>query len=121
VSYWGVHVGFAGITTALVLLVLAPGHRYRWPLIGASGLWAVVPDFHHALDAFPAAQATWKAVLHDSVVAELFWLHRWIDRADPGDSVPLSLAMWTAFVVVLVVTETLVRRRGRRERTTTEA
>jgi hypothetical protein len=110
VSYWGVHIGVAGIVTAVVLLLVQPGWRYRGIVILASGCWAVIPDFHHALDAYPGLQASWKAVLHESVLTNLFWAHRWIDQADPGDSVPLSRAMWVVFFVVLVVTELLGRR-----------
>jgi hypothetical protein len=114
VSFWGVHVGIAGITTAVVLFVLAPGHRYRGVVIGASGFWAVVPDFHHAMGAFPSLQTWWRATLHDSVVGNVFWFHRWIDLADPGDRILYSVVMWAALVAVVVTTELAIRWRRRR-------
>jgi hypothetical protein len=113
VSLWGVHVGIAGITTALVLFVVAPGYRYRGLAVAASGAWAVAPDFHHALGAFPAIQALWRTELHTSVLANLFWFHRWIDLADPTDSVLYSRLMWVALGVVLVAVEVAIRRRQR--------
>ncbi|AUV82761.1 hypothetical protein C2R22_14825 [Salinigranum rubrum] len=109
-SLWGVHVGVAGIVTVLVLFALAPGHRYRGVVVAASSLWAVLPDFHHALVWFPALQTDWRA-LHDSALANLFWLHRVIDRADPGDRVVYSLAMWGLFLAVVASTELAIRRR----------
>jgi hypothetical protein len=97
--------------TALVLFVLAPGYRYRGVVVAVSGVWAVIPDFHHALDAFPVVQSSWKAILHQSVLTNLFWFHRWIDLADPGDSVLYSTVMWIALGTVLVAVEVAIRRR----------
>lgn len=114
VSFWGVHVGIAGITTAVVLFVLAPGHRYRWIVIGASGFWAVVPDFHHLMGPFPSLQTWWKVTLHDSIVGNVFWFHRWIDLADPGDRILYSAVMWAALAAVVVTTELAIRWRRRR-------
>jgi hypothetical protein len=106
-------MGFAMIVTAVVLLLVSPGYRYRGPLVATSGIWAVVPDFHHALWFAPTLQARWKTVLHETVLTDLFWLHRTIDRADPRDSPGLSLAMWGAALVVLLGTELVIRRRRR--------
>ncbi len=108
-SLWGVHVGVAGTVTVLVLFALAPGHRYRGFVVAASALWAVLPDFHHALVWFPALQTSWRA-LHGSVLANLFWLHHAIDRADPGDRLVYSLVMWGLFLAVVASTELAVRR-----------
>jgi len=113
VSYWGVHIGVAGITTALVLFLLAPTLPARRLVIAASGVWAVIPDFHHVLDPVPAIQSAWKATLHDSVLANVFWFHRVIDRADPGDRVVYSMTMWAVLLVVLVATELAIRRQRR--------
>ena len=115
-SLWGVHMGLAGIVTAVVLLAVAPGYRYRGTVIGVSMLWAVVPDFHHALGSVPRLQAGWKAVLHESALTNLFWFHRLIDRAEPGDSPLLSAAMWLVFGGVLVGIELVIRRHRGRER-----
>lgn len=113
-SLWGVHIGVAGIVTVVALFVVAPGTRVRGVVVAASGLWAILPDFHHALDAFPRLQAQWFA-LHRSPLADLFWLHRTIDRVDPRDRVAFSLAMWTLFFAVVVATEFILRRRRRAE------
>jgi hypothetical protein len=47
------------------------------------------------------------------VLANLFWFHRWIDLADPTDSVLYSRLMWVALGVVLVAVEVAIRRRQR--------
>jgi hypothetical protein len=113
VSLWGVHVGFAGVVTVLAVLAIAPGYRYRWHLLAASAGWAILPDFHHVLVFTPRLQRHWKAVLHDSALADLFWLHRVIDRLDPGDRVEYSVAMWALLVVVVVGAELVVRQRAK--------
>jgi hypothetical protein len=104
-------MGLAGVVTLLVLYRVAPGSRYRGVVLAGSCVWAVVPDFHHVLGAFPALQASWKA-FHGSTLANVFWLHRAIDLADRGDSAALSLGMAVALLVVLVGTELALRRRG---------
>ncbi|WP_142859356.1 hypothetical protein [Salinigranum halophilum] len=109
-SLWGVHVGVAGITTVLVLFLVAPGTRYRGVVVVASAFWAVLPDGHHALDRVPTLQTQWRA-LHDSAFADVFWFHRLIDRSDPGDDPRRSLAMWGLFFAVVVGTELALRRR----------
>ncbi|WP_318568762.1 hypothetical protein [Salinigranum marinum] len=112
-SYWGVHIGVAGITTALVLFLLAPTLPARRLVIAVSGFWAVIPDFHHVMDPVPAIQSAWLAILHDSALANVFWFHRVIDRADPGDRVVYSMTMWAALLVVLAATELAIRRQRR--------
>ena len=119
VSLWGVHVGVAGIVTVLLVYLLAPGYRYRWHLVAASAVWAVLPDLHHALGWAPALQRAWRTTLHESPLSDVFWLHRVIDRADPRDRPAYSLAMWGALLVVLVATEFSIRRRRRRARGST--
>ncbi|WP_152042511.1 hypothetical protein [Salinigranum salinum] len=71
VSFWGVHVGIAGITTAVVLFVLAPDHWYRGVVAGAIGFGAVVLNVHHAMGVVPSLQTWWKATPHDSVVGDV--------------------------------------------------
>jgi predicted membrane channel-forming protein YqfA (hemolysin III family) len=110
VSFWGVHIGIAGSITALALYFVAPGFRYRWPVLAVSCGWAVIPDFHHVLDWAPTLQAHWRAA-HMSAYADLFWFHRLIDRADPRDRPEYALVMWGVFFLVLVGTELAIRRR----------
>lgn len=112
-SLWGVHIGVAGITTVLLLFVLAPGTRYRGVVVLASVGWAVLPDFHHVLGGFPALQTAWRAV-HRSAFADVFWFHRTIDRTDPRDDPVRSLVMWGLFGAVVVGTELALRRRRSR-------
>lgn len=101
-SRWGVHVGFAGIVTVLLLAALGVRRARRLPLVAASGGWAVVPDLYHLA---PATRAWYKPLLHDSALADVFWLHRVIDRADPGDQVAFSLAGWAALLAVVLAVE----------------
>ena len=101
-SRWGVHVGFAGIVTVLLLGALGVRRLHRWVLTAGSGGWAVVPDLYHLA---PSTRGWYKPLLHDSALADLFWLHRVIDRANPGDQVAYSLVGWAACLVVFLLVE----------------
>ena len=48
-----------------------------------SGLYGLIPDLHHML---PVYDRTYHEVVHDSVLANLFWGHRLLDVADPANS-----------------------------------
>lgn len=101
-SLWGVHVGLAVLVTSLVLYVIEPPRVYRWTIVAASGFWAIVPDMYWV---FPSLRPVLKPNVHDTALANLFWFHGWIDLADSGDSVPLSLAFGALGIVVLLAVE----------------
>lgn len=106
-SLWGVHAGFGMLVATLVVGWLGWGRVRRWAVILSSGVWAVVPDLYHFV---PGTRAWYKPAVHDSWVANVFWLHRVIDRAEPGDSVELSVAVFGVFLVVFLVVEWRVGR-----------
>lgn len=107
-SYWGVHVGFAGVVTILFLAPLHLSRRTRWAVLAASGSWAVVPDLYHFV---PALRPWYKPLVHDSAYSNLFWLHGLIDDLDPGDRVAYSVAMWALLLVVSLAVEYLIQTR----------
>lgn len=106
-SLWGVHVGIAGIVTTLVLARTRLPRARRWAITVTSGVWAVVPDLYHFV---PGTRAWYKPLLHDSAWANLFWLHRTIDRLDPRDRPGYSVAVFAVFLAVVLADEW---RRGR--------
>lgn len=106
-SLWGVHMGFAGLVTAIVVARTDSSRPWRWTMIFLSCIWAIVPDLFHFV---PGIRSWYKPLIHDSLLSNLFWLHGLIDWLDPGDSIGYSIAMWIAFLVVFVTMELRVRR-----------
>jgi hypothetical protein len=75
-----------------------------------SALWAILPDAYHAV---PGIESWYKPLVHDSVIADVFWFHRLIDRLDPGDQPIFSLVMLSAFGLSFLLVEVLPgRERG---------
>lgn len=92
-------VGAAG---ALVLArVLAP-RAVRSPAVPvAGGLWAILPDAYWVL---PAGSAPVRAI-HQSAVANVFWLHGWLDAVDPSNARRLAAVALLGLLVVAVLAE----------------
>lgn len=91
-SLWGVHIGVAVIITTLVVGYAGVSRFSRWVLILASGAFATVPDWWWIFTErfVPGLQSQWVAqayrvVLHDSMLADLFWFHRVIDTVGTDD------------------------------------
>jgi hypothetical protein len=61
-----------------------------------------VPDLYHFV---PGTRAWYKPLVHDSVWANVFWLHRVIDSLDPGDEVVYAVVGWIVFLVLIVIVE----------------
>lgn len=106
-SLLGVHLGFAMLVTTLVVGWLEWERWRRWVVVLASGFWAAIPDLYHVV---PGTRAWYKPLMHDSMIANVFWLHREFDRADAGDSVAWSVAVMMVFLVVFVAVEWRVGR-----------
>lgn len=103
--------------TTLIIGPLPFSQVERWGLTFISGLWATVPDwwwfftdrFVSGLDIPWYAQA-YKAMLHDSVIANVFWFHGVIDAIGTDDEL-LSLLVAGSSVAVFVTMEFHVTRR----------
>lgn len=89
-----------GATSATLLLSFLPIRpQYDTPLIVASGIWAMVPDFWHVA---PIYSGVFRVLGH-SVFGNVFWLHAAIDNVDPHDSSQVAtVAVGVYFLVALV-------------------
>lgn len=75
-------VGFGSIL--LILTFIGDSNNPHIILYAVfSGLYGLIPDLHHML---PMHARTYHEVIHDSLLANLFWGHRLLDIADPSNS-----------------------------------
>lgn len=107
-SLLGVHAGFAALITTLALAFTSLPRRQRWAIIAMSAFWAIIPDAYHAI---PGIESWYKPVVHDSIVADVFWFHRVIDQLNPGDQPIFSVVMLGAFGLCFLYVEILPRQR----------
>lgn len=90
------HFAIGAVLTVVVVTILIPNVRYPRSWAIAGGLWAMLPDASKLYDS-PTTLA-----FHDSILAELFWAHRALDRADPTDStIWATVALAALFGVTL--------------------
>jgi hypothetical protein len=84
----------------LVLAVVDWPVRREFLAAFASGFWAMLPDGHWLLAevGLDGAATVWKGV-HRSAVADVFWGHRLVDRAETGRP---TLEAGVALVVLVV-------------------
>lgn len=95
------HFAFGAAVTTLGITLLARTVRYPRTVIAIGGVWAMVPDVHLIS---PVARASLRA-FHGSVGAEVFWLHRTLDRIDPADSKLFAAGMIAFFLVTTLLAE----------------
>jgi hypothetical protein len=99
-----VHVA-GGLTAALLILAYVDWPaRQEFLCIFASGLWALVPDFHWILQVLGLRRVAsmWKT-FHRSPLADLFWFHRLLDSIDTGQqSVEVGISLLILVSAVLV-------------------
>lgn len=112
------HFAFGAAATMLVVTFLVPRVPYPRAASVLGGIWAMVPDAHHLSPVY----VTRLKALHDSVLANLFWAHRFFDAADPADTNEAALLAVAFFLAATVVAETAeyyfgtpVQRQFRRE------
>ncbi|AGN02736.1 hypothetical protein L593_13985 [Salinarchaeum sp. Harcht-Bsk1] len=93
------HFAVGATVTVLLVTVAIPTVRYprTWTLVG--GGWALVPDASK-LHAVPETLA-----FHDSILANVCWAHRTLDRLDPGDSTTWASAALLALFGATVLAE----------------
>jgi len=70
------------------------------------GLVAFLPDVQLILE---GDRGLWFRTLHDSVYADLFFLHRTFDRLDPNDGLFLPVVM---ILFAIIFTVSLIRIEG---------
>lgn len=111
VSLWGVHIGVAVIITTLVVGYFRVSRFNRWGLIFLSGTFATVPDWWWVFTErfVPSLQIPWVAqpyrvVLHNSMLADLFWFHHVIDTVGTDD-VSSSVIFAAGSLVVFLLVE----------------
>ena len=92
-----------GLMLGMCILLRRPwAAQVKFPLIFASGVWAMIPDGwrlvgHVGLDG--VALLAYR--FHGSVLANVFWLHQLLDRLETGEPI---LEMTTAvFLLCLCV------------------
>lgn len=93
------HFAFGAAMTALLVWVLAPGHRHRTTLIVLGGLWALVPDLHYILP--PRYAESFQGIKH-TVVGDVFWFHATFDRLVQGEGTRVGGAVALGFLLVVV-------------------
>lgn len=110
-SLWGVHIGLAVIITTSVAAYLRVPLPERWVFISSSGLLATIPDWWWIFtDRFiihiqnPLLAQVYKAVLHDSFLANLFWFHGVIDMLGTDNVLP-SVVVSTSAVAIFLLFE----------------
>lgn len=95
------HFALGATLTTLVVTFVLPRLGYPRLLAVCGGGWAMLPDGYWLLPVFQRELY----VLHHSPVADLFWLHRQLDRLDPGDSPVVATLLLAVLVVATAVAE----------------
>lgn len=113
-SLVGVHAGLAATITTILVARSGLTILRRWIVVSVSAVWAIVPDLYHVV---PGIRHWYKPLVHDSIVANVFWFHGVLDRLDPHDRALYSVIMITAFLLVFGLTEVWIRRESSRQRT----
>ena len=115
-SLWGVHIGIAVIITTLIVGYFRLSRVDRWRLISISGAFATVPDWYWLFTErfFPRLHIPWFAqaysdLIHDSLLANLFWFHGVIDTVG-SDDVLSSVLVAASSVAVFLLTEYYLSR-----------
>ncbi|QLH76174.1 hypothetical protein HZS55_02130 [Halosimplex rubrum] len=95
------HFAVGAACTAVVLTVI-PRVPFQRTLVVCGGIWAMLPDAWRFL---PTAGARYAHEFHATALANLFWFHSALDRADVGDSQATGVALLAAFLLVTAVVE----------------
>lgn len=95
------HFAFGATVTTLVVTFLVPTVWYPRTLVLLGGAWAMLPDLHQVS---PVAVAPLRA-FHRTPWADLFWLHRTLDRLDPTDSATVAALLLAGFLLVTALAE----------------
>lgn len=106
------HFAVGATLTVLVETYLVPNVPYPRTIAILGGLWAMVPDANKVSPVFRSELSA----LHSSPLADVFWFHRSLDLADPGDTVAVAVVSLVVLFVATVVSERRSYRALRRVR-----
>ncbi len=101
------HFAVGAMATALLLTLVAPRLLHSPTVLVGGGIWGMVPDVHWVL---PTGSALVRS-FHQSTWSNVFWLHHYLDRIDPGNSRELAAAAVVALVFVVAACELVTRIR----------
>lgn len=96
------HFAVGAAMTTLLVTYLLPAVRYPRTLPLAGGAWAVLPDLHWVS---PVFQQQLRTFHHTSVLTDLFWFHRILDRLDPSDSKMIATVLLAVLILISAVVE----------------
>ncbi|SEO66188.1 hypothetical protein SAMN04487948_10442 [Halogranum amylolyticum] len=103
------HFALGATVTALIVTYLLPRLPYPRTIVALGGAWALVPD---AAKLRPTSRTL--VAFHDGQWADIFWLHRTLDRLDATDSPRVSALLVAVFLVVTLLSERRAYRTGPR-------
>jgi hypothetical protein len=95
------HFAFGATLTVLAVTYLVPSAPYPRVVALLGGLWAMLPDAHWVSPVFAAELRAF----HASSVADLFFLHRTLDVADPTDSRAFAAVLLGCLLVATALAE----------------
>lgn len=100
------HFSFGvGATTGFLMLTgLDKKIKNTEPIRVAGGIFAIIPDAGKLVQSFD--------VLHEGWWADIFWLHKFLDKTDPRDT---ALNSFWLIVFMLVMLSIFWIRNGRRK------
>ncbi|WP_254768302.1 hypothetical protein [Salinilacihabitans rarus] len=106
------HFALGAALTTLVVAASRPETRYPRTIVAVGGGWAMVPDAYKVLPLpLPVAEEH-LAAFHASPLADVFWLHRTLDRLDPTNSGRVAAALLACFVAATLLSEWRSGRSG---------
>ncbi|WP_082223254.1 hypothetical protein [Halosimplex carlsbadense] len=91
-----------GAACTAVVLMLVPRVPFQRTLVVCGGIWAMLPDAWRFL---PTSGARYAHEFHATPLANVFWFHNALDRADVGDSQATGVALLAVFLLVTATVE----------------
>jgi len=94
------HFAVGAACTAVVLTLFVPSIPFQRTLVICGGVWAMLPDAWRFL---PTSSGPYAHEFHATPLANVFWFHNALDRADVGDSTAVGALLVGAFFLVTLV------------------
>jgi hypothetical protein len=104
--FFAVHFFFGAALTCLLLLplIIQLERVYMgatWLVTTLGGIWACIPDLAKFIPAFEG--------FHDSIWANVFWLHQWLDIHVADKPGPIFVMLITSLIVIIFSTFVIAR------------